>query len=148
MIIIALCTLLIMAAPALSADSQVEVARVQAAASSYMVFAITVTAVKISALILGYLIAKLGYSTMMAGVQGDNAVELGAFGTSFKFKGVTPGLALGLVGILMMGWALSTKHHFSSQISKDTTEINEGSAQESNQQGVTNEPSKPVPPKL
>jgi hypothetical protein len=134
---------------ALASDSQVEVARIQAATWSYVVFAVTVTTVKIVALTLGYLIAKLGYSTMMAGVQGKDSVDLSAFGASFKFKGVTPGLALGIIGVLMMGWALSTKHQFSTQVSKAATELRDGSVETNRSQEVNKDVQiKPVPPKL
>lgn len=133
----------------MASDSQVEIAKIQAATWSYAIFALSVTAVKIVALILGYLIAKLGYSTMIAGVQGKDSVDLNAFGASFKFKGVTPGLALGVIGILMMGWALSTKHQFSAQVSKAATELSDGSMQSTKSpEENKNAPSKPVPPKL
>ena len=134
---------------ALASDSQVEVARIQAATWSYVVFAVSVTTVKIVALTLGYFIAKLGYSTMMAGVQGKDSVDLSAFGASFKFKGVTPGLALGIVGILMMGWALSTKHQFSTQVSKAATELRDSSVETNKSQEVNKDAhTKPVLPKL
>jgi hypothetical protein len=120
------------------AAEQLEVAKVQAATWAYVTFAVTVTLVKIVALAVGFLVAKLGYQTMMAGVQGSNAVELGAFGTKLKFKGVTPGLALGLAGVLMMGWALSAKHHFSTEAVSTVKQI---------QQSWNLEPVKPKAPK-
>lgn len=138
-----------LSASALAADEKLEVAKIQAATWSYVVFATTVTAVKIVALVLGYFITKLGYNTMMAGVQGKDTVELGAFGATFKFKGVTPGLALGILGILMMGWALSTKHQFSAEVSNVATELRTGSAETGKPQEESNDDkAKPIPPKL
>jgi hypothetical protein len=114
--------------PALGADSA-EIARIDAAMWSYVVFAASVTLVKIVSLVIGYLVARLGYTTMMAGVQGKDSVELKFADIRFAFKGVTPGLALGAVGVLMMIWALSTKHHF-------TTEASSTSSQVSHQEGA------------
>jgi hypothetical protein len=102
-------------AQAADAD-EVQVVKIQGAMWSYVAFVVSVTVLKIVALVLGFLVAKLGYTTMMTGVKGKDSVELGAFGASLKFKGVTPGLALGIVGVLLMGWALSTKHHFEAKV--------------------------------
>lgn len=112
------------AAGAQSADA----ARVEAATWSYVVFAASVTLVKIVALVVGYLVVRLGYTTMMAGVQGKDAVDLKLPGARFSFKGVTPGLALGVVGVLMMIWALSTKHHFTTEASSTSGTIEHSEA--------------------
>ena len=114
--------LVLIAARAIAGSEEVEVARIQAAMWSYVAFAISITIVKVVSLVLGYFVAKLGYTTMMTGVQGKDSVELQAFGSKLKFKGVTPGLALGIVGVLMMGWALSTMHHFSSEVNTRSVE--------------------------
>jgi hypothetical protein len=120
----------LMAFPAIGADSA-EMARIDAAAWSYVVFAATVTLVKVVALVIGYLVVRLGYTTMMAGVHGKDSVELKFPGARFAFKGVTPGLALGVVGVLMMIWALSTKHHFATEASSASvrTDHREGTVQ-------------------
>lgn len=133
---------------AIAGNENIEVARIQAATWSYVIFAVTVTTVKIVALVLGYFIVKLGYNTMMAGVQGKDSVEFGALGTEFKFKGVTPGLALGVIGILMMAWSLSTKHQFSAEISKTATGIYDSSKKEDNNGGKNNDKPKSVPPDI
>lgn len=140
---------IVLSIDASAADANFEIAKVQAATWSYVVFAVTVTTVKIVALILGYFIAKLGYNTMMAGVQGKDSVELGALGATFKFKGVTPGLALGIAGILMMGWSLSTKHQFSAEVSRAATSMQSGAAEtdKPREDGKDVIP-KPVPPKI
>lgn len=113
--------LLAMAGLAAATDAvDIQAVKIQSAMWSYVVFAVTVTALKMVALVLGYLVVKLGYTTMMAGVKGKDSVELGAFGTTFKFKGVTPGLALSIVGVLLMGWALSTKSQFEAKVKNPT----------------------------
>jgi len=99
----------------------------QVAASStlswnYAIFAATVSLVKVVALVIGYLVVRLGCTTMMAGVKGNDAVEFSALGMKFKFKGVTPGLALAVAGVLMMGWAISRQHQFSEEIQKNVAE--------------------------
>jgi hypothetical protein len=108
--------------PAVAAESA-EIARINAASFSYVVFAVSVTFVKITALVIGYLVVRLGYATMMAGVQGKDSAELKFAGAKVAFKGVTPGLALGLFGIFMMVWALSTKHHFSTEATATSERI-------------------------
>jgi hypothetical protein len=120
----------LMASPAVGADSA-EMARIDAATWSYAVFAASVTLVKVVALVIGYLVVRLGYTTMMAGVHGKDSVELRIPGARFAFKGVTPGLALGVVGVLMMIWALSTKHHFTTEASSASgrTDHREGTVQ-------------------
>lgn len=120
------------ALPAFAADSaeQVEIAAIDATSRNYLVFAISVTLVKITALVIGFLVVRLGYTTMMAGVHGKDSIELGLWGARFGFKGVTPGLALGVVGVLLMMWAVSTKSQFSAEASArvTTTTSSTGSA--------------------
>ncbi len=117
--------------PVASSAELTEVARIDAAAWSYVVFAVAVTLVKIAALIVGYLVVKLGYTTMMAGVQGKDSIEMKFANARFGFKGVTPGLALGVVGVLMMIWALSTKQHFTTEASSSSGRVDhrEGTTQ-------------------
>ena len=85
------CTMLLIpllwltASSAFGAESA-DVARIDAAASSHAVFAIAVTLVKITALVIGYLVVRLGYTTMMAGVQGENSAELSLAGAKFAQK--------------------------------------------------------------
>jgi hypothetical protein len=105
------------------AAESAEVARIDAASFNYVVFAVSVTLVKIAALVIGYLVVRIGYTTMMAGVQGKDSAELKLPGAKIAFKGVTPGLALGLFGVFMMVWALSTKHHFSAEASASSERI-------------------------
>jgi len=119
-----------------NAPESLEIAKINAITWNYGVFAFVVTAIKVVALIIGYLVVKLGYTTMMAGVKGNDSVEVAALGTRFKFKGVTPGLALGIVGVLLMGWALSTKSQFDAKASSEAAvqhleEVTAANAQES-----------------
>jgi hypothetical protein len=103
------------------APESIEIAKINAITWNYGVFAVVVTAIKIVALVIGYLVVKLGYTTMMAGIKGNDSVELAALGTKFKFKGVTPGLALGIVGVLLMAWSLSTKSQFDAKASSEAS---------------------------
>jgi len=101
-------------------ESAIQVAKVNAITWNYAIFVVFVTLIKIVALIVGYGVVKLGYTTMMSGVKGNDSVELGGLGMRFKFKGVTPGLALGIIGVMMMAWALSTKSQFSANMGTET----------------------------
>jgi len=101
-------------------EHSVQIAKLNAITWNYAIFVVFVTLIKIVALVIGYYVVRLGYNTMMSGVKGDDSVEVGAFGTRFKFKGVTPGLALGIIGVLMMGWALSTRSQFSANLGSET----------------------------
>jgi hypothetical protein len=67
-------------------------------------------------LIVGYLVVKLGFTTMMAGVQGKDSVDVRVLGAAVKFKGVTPGLLLGVLGVLVMAWSISPMSQFSAQV--------------------------------
>lgn len=73
------------ASSAFGAESA-DVARIDAAASSYVVFATAVTLVKITALVTGYLVVRLGDTTMMAGVQGKDSAELSLAGAKIAQK--------------------------------------------------------------
>lgn len=123
-------------------DAEMGKAQLDALRWNYITFAVTVTLVKIVTIVIGYLVAKLGYNTMMSGVKGKNSIELSALGTKFKFKGVTPGLALGVIGVLMIGWALSTKHHFSASAEKVIETLHEVESNETSHKTI------PPPPEI
>ncbi|MEJ2092762.1 MAG: hypothetical protein P8X65_11280 [Syntrophobacterales bacterium] len=73
---------------------------------------------KITLLIIGYLIAKLGYKLLVDGITGN-------FKITFKFKGFETNLISGLPGlffiflaVLLMGYAVMKDKPFGTQIGK------------------------------
>lgn len=79
---------------------------------------------KITLLIIGYLITKLGYKLLVEGIKGP-------FKVTFKFKGFETNLVSGLPGIffvllavLLMGYAVFKDMPFGTEISQSIRQSN------------------------
>lgn len=63
--------------------------------------------VRIASIAAGTYVVWLGHNTLIRGVKGEFNFE----GPHWRLKGSTPGLLFVLLGCLVIGWALATKHY-------------------------------------
>lgn len=69
-------------------------------------FILGVTAIKITAFVIGYLIVKLGHDTLIKGVTGDIDFGLEGKGFKTKLKAGSPGAFFVLAGAAIILWGL------------------------------------------
>lgn len=94
-----LAPVLLLAAPACWAESITSEVRV----ASILVNGL----VRIAAIAAGTYVVWLGHNTLVRGVKGEFNFE----GPHWRLKGSTPGLLFVLLGCLVIGWALATRHY-------------------------------------
>jgi hypothetical protein len=70
---------------------------------------LSILILKVTALILGYLIVRLGHDTMIKGVSG--AIDFGFSGSGFKtkLKSASPGAFFVLMGAAIILWGLTVE---------------------------------------
>ncbi len=78
---------------------------------------------KVTALILGYLIVKLGHDTLIKGVTGDIDFGFEGRGLTTKLKAGSPGAFFVLAGAAIIMWALFVEKPFEYGRVKETTEV-------------------------
>lgn len=88
-----------------------------------MTFMVCMLIMKITALVLGYFIVKLGHDTLIKGVTGD--IDFGFKGSGFttKLKAGSPGAFFVLAGAAIIMWALFVEKRFEYGIERDSTKI-------------------------
>ncbi len=69
-------------------------------------FILSVTAMKITAFVIGYLIVKLGHDTLIKGVSGDINFGFSGGGVETKLKSASPGAFFVLAGAAVIMWGL------------------------------------------
>jgi hypothetical protein len=69
-------------------------------------FILSVTAIKITAFVIGYLIVRLGHDTLIKGVTGDIDFGLEGKGLKTKLKAGSPGAFFVLAGAAIILWGL------------------------------------------
>ena len=69
-------------------------------------FILSVTAMKISAFVMGYLIVKLGHDTLIKGVSGEIDFGFSGGGVETKLKSASPGAIFVLAGAAVIMWGL------------------------------------------
>ena len=69
-------------------------------------FILSVTAMKITAFVIGYLIVKLGHDTLIKGVSGDIDFGFSGGGVETKLKSASPGAFFVLAGAAVIMWGL------------------------------------------
>ena len=69
-------------------------------------FILSVTAIKITAFVIGYLIVKLGHDTLVRGVTGDIDFGIEGKGLKTKLKAGSPGAFFVLAGAAIILWGL------------------------------------------
>lgn len=102
-------------------------------------FILSVTAIKITAFVIGYLIVKLGHDTLIKGVTGDIDFGLEGKGIKTRLKAGSPGAFFVLAGAAIILWGLFVSKPLNISVKPAT--ISQSSVAEPLQQD-----SKPVPP--
>lgn len=96
-------------------------------------FILSVTAMKITAFVIGYLIVKLGHDTLIKGVSGDIDFGFSGAGIDTKLKSASPGAFFVLAGAAIIMWGLFVDKPISLSLnpadSKSTPTKQEASAQ-------------------
>ena len=69
-------------------------------------FMLSVTAIKITAFVIGYLIVRLGHDTLIKGVTGDIDFGVEGKGLKTKLKAGSPGAFFVLAGAAIILWGL------------------------------------------
>lgn len=71
---------------------------------------------KVTAIVIGYLIVRLGHDTLIRGITGELDFGFSGGGTEAKLKSATPGAAFVLAGAAIIVWALAVQKPFDMQI--------------------------------
>ena len=71
-----------------------------------IVFTLATVAMKITAIVIGYLIVKLGHDTLIRGITGEIDFGFKGEGVGVKLKSGSPGAAFVLAGAAIVIWAL------------------------------------------
>jgi len=69
-------------------------------------YILSITAMKICAFVIGYLIVKLGHDTLIKGVSGDIDFGFSGAGIETKLKSASPGAFFVLAGAAIIMWGL------------------------------------------
>lgn len=69
-------------------------------------YILSITAMKICAFVVGYLIVKLGHDTLIKGVSGDIDFGFSGGGVETKLKSASPGAFFVLAGAAIIMWGL------------------------------------------
>lgn len=69
-------------------------------------YILSITAMKICAFVIGYLIVKLGHDTLIKGVSGDIDFGFTGGGVETKLKSASPGAFFVLAGSAIIMWGL------------------------------------------
>jgi len=91
----------------------------QDSVAASIAFMIAVVVIKVTALILGYLIVRLGHDTMIKGVTGDIDFGFSGSGVSTKLKSGSPGALFVLAGAAVIIWALWVEKPFEAEVASD-----------------------------
>ena len=72
-----------------------------------ILFLIGTLTMKISAIVIGYLIVRLGHDTLVRGITGELDFGFSGSGVEAKLKSASPGAAFVLAGAAIIIWALA-----------------------------------------
>jgi len=84
-------------------------------------FILSVTAIKITAFVIGYLIVKLGHDTLIKGVTGDIDFGVEGKGIKTKLKAGSPGAFFVLAGAAIILWGLFVSKPLNISVKPVTT---------------------------
>lgn len=79
---------------------------------------------KITAIVIGYLIVRLGHDTLIRGITGDLDFGFTGSGVQTKLKSASPGAAFVLAGAAIIVWALVVEKPFDLYVGPPSTEPN------------------------
>jgi hypothetical protein len=94
-------------------------------------FMVCILIMKVTALVLGYLIVKLGHDTLIRGVTGDIDFGFEGKGIATKLKAGSPGAFFVLAGAAIIMWALFVEKPFEYGRVKETTGIEQEEGEKS-----------------
>lgn len=118
--------LLPMAAAAQTLAAKVDV--VGQSTTVAVLFLIGTLVMKITAIVIGYLVVRLGHDTLIRGITGDLDFGFTGSGVQTKLKSASPGAAFVLAGAVIIVWALAVEKPFDLQIGLPQAELPEGPA--------------------
>lgn len=104
-----------------------------------ILFMLGTITMKIAAIVIGYLIVRLGHDTLVRGITGDLDFGFKGSGVETKLKSASPGAAFVLAGAAIIVWALAVQKPFSLDI---------GPAPGGVQSQATNQAAPPPVPKI
>lgn len=81
-----------------------------------VLFLVGTLVMKVTAIVIGYLIVRLGHDTLIRGVTGDLDFGFTGSGVQAKLKSASPGAAFVLAGAAIIVWALAVEKPFDLQI--------------------------------
>jgi len=81
-----------------------------------VVFTLSTVAMKITAIVIGYLIVRLGHDTLIRGITGDINFGFEGEGVGVKLKAASPGAAFVLAGAAIVIWGLTVDKPFSMKV--------------------------------
>jgi len=73
---------------------------------------VMVMAMKITIFVVGYLTVRLGYNLLLAGVKGEFKFSAKIGGSKADLVSVSPGLLFVLLGVLLVGYALTVDKEY------------------------------------
>ena len=94
-------------------------------------FMVCILIIKVTALILGYLIVKLGHDTLIKGITGDIDFGFEGKGLTTKLKAGSPGAFFVLAGAAVIMWALFVEKPFEYGRVKETTGVEQREVEKS-----------------
>lgn len=80
----------------------------------HLITVLSILAFKMSALIIGYLVVKLGYELLVKGITGEFKFQGEIAGGKADLVSASPGLLFLLLGVLLMGTAVLKDNPFST----------------------------------
>ena len=96
------------------------------ATSLHLITVISILSFKLSVLVIGYLIAKMGYELLVKGVTGEFKFKGSISGAKADLVGASPGLLFLLLGVVLLSMAVFKDKTFSTSTSiGEKTEINQ-----------------------
>jgi hypothetical protein len=103
--------------PALPGGASAQTAQLAAEGTTVAVlFMLGTITMKIAAIVIGYLIVRLGHDTLVRGITGDLDFGFKGSGVETKLKSASPGAAFVLAGAAIIVWALAVQKPFSLDI--------------------------------
>lgn len=88
----------------------------------HFISALPMWTIKLTSIIVGYLVVRLGYNLLMAGVKGEFTFTSDMKGIKAGLASTSPGLLFLLLGVILMIYAVSPTTSFQTTIpTKETT---------------------------
>jgi hypothetical protein len=108
-------------------------------------YIISVTAMKISAFVIGYFIVKLGHDTLIKGVSGDIDFGFTGGGVEAKLKSASPGAFFVLAGSAIIMWGLFVEKPISLSLGPSVGHETQQAAANTNGEEQENKPPRRKP---